>query len=167
MPGKMSPTDFARASFRPERPVSFCPTSDTGWASDCSKDVTWQDDTTFSDAKTAFQDLFSHKKDQFHALQHVVAAETNLVKKSLIVSVVGLAGAFVLACFCWLIINATMGIALDRADVPLWLTMLILLGINAIGITICVKAVKESYRHISLMPIIRAATGEAGKSQKE
>ena len=167
MPGKMSPSDFARASFRPERPVSFCPTSDTGWVSDCSKDVSIHDDPTFSETKAAIENMFAHKRDQFDSFKTVLGAETALVKKSFIITSVGLAGVFVLACFCWLIINAAIGIGLDRAGTPLWGTTLILLAINGVGIAVCAKAVKESYRHVSFMPIPQALTGHAGKSQKE
>lgn len=167
MPGKMSPSDFAKASFRPERPVSFCPTSDTGWVSDCSKDVSIHDDPTFSETKTAVKNMFSHKRDQFDSLKTVLGAETALVKKSFVISAIGLVGAFVLICFCWLIINAAIGIGLDRAGMPLLGTTIILLVMNGIGLLFCVKAVLESYKHISLMPILNAVTGNAGKSQKE
>lgn len=159
--------DFSTASFRPHGPVSLGPTRDSGWVLACVTEPSAYEDTTLSDTIDAFKEMFSAKRTQWTALSEVVAAETALAKKSLIVTCVGLGGAFVLSCICWVIINAAIGVALDRAGLHLLVTTLILLALNGAIIAICVKAVLEGYKRITVMPIWRAITGQAGVDQSQ
>lgn len=154
--------DFTQASFRPHGPVSLRPTRDTGWALACVPEHSTAEDTTFHEAFEAYKHLFSAKKAQLAALSDVVSSETALVKKSAIVTAIGLGGAFVLSCICWIIINAAIGVALDRSGLHLAFTTLILLAMNGILIAFFAKMVLDTYRHISIRPVWKALTGHAG-----
>ena len=159
--------DFTNASFRPHGPVSFRPTRDTDWAYACIHDHSDLEDTTFREAFDAYKDVVTIKKAQLAALSDVVNSETLLLKKSALVTAIGLGGAFVLSCICWIVINAAIGVALDRADVHLGLTTLALLALNGVMIAFFVRMVLTSYKHVTIGPLMSALLGEAGVTGPE
>ena len=159
--------NFRTAHYRPERPVSFSPLRDSGWAYLRSEHKTQEDDTTYGEVFVALEKLVAQKKQQSLALADVVSHEAAIVKKAVFVAV---AGAVLASGFClvlWAIINVFAGIALDRAGLHLALNALILLATNGVLLALCLLCLKQTYPHITFMPIVRLLTGSASRAARK
>ena len=158
--------DLRTAHYRPERPVSFSPLRESGWAYLRSEEKSLDDDTTYGEVFVSLEKLFAQKKQQTIALADVVSHEAVVVKKAIFVAV---AGAILASGFClvlWAIINVFAGIALDRAGVHLALNAVILLVSNGLLLSLCLVGLKQTYPHITLMPIVRTIMGSTAKAAR-
>ena len=158
--------NFRTAHYRPERPVSFSPLRDSGWAYLRSEHKTQEDDTTYGEVFVALEKLVAQKKQQSLALADVVSHEADIVKKSVFVAVAGAVLASGLCLVLWAIINIFAGIALDRAGLHLGLNALILLVTNGGLLGLCLLCLKQTYPYITLMPIVRILMGSAGRAAR-
>ena len=124
--------DFQQATYSPETENLYCPTSPSGRADACMQEKDLQDDTTIEETVQAFKDAYAQKHAEWLSLADVVAAETNLVKKSVVVTGFAAGAAAVFACFCWLIINVAIALTLHQSGLHYLLTCSILLVICSI-----------------------------------
>lgn len=139
-----------------------CPSSDTGRAEDCSQTKDEYDDTSITETIASIKIAFAQKQKEFFALSDVVAAETELVKKSFLVTAMSTLAAFTCACFCWLIVNVAIGIALYFSDLGLLWICAVLLLINLLLAGFALKVAKDAYQHLTLMPTFEALVGQVG-----
>lgn len=158
--------NLRNAHYRPERPVSFSPLRDSGWAYLGSEHKTLDDDTTYSEVFVALEKLIAKKKQQSLALADVVSHEADIVKKAVFVAVAGAVLASGLSLVLWIIINIFAGVALDRAGVHLALNALILLATNGVLLGLCLLGLKQTYPHITLMPIVRTLMGSSARAAR-
>ncbi|WP_414827807.1 hypothetical protein [Alteromonas sp. H39] len=152
--------DFQQAQFSPETENLYCPTSQTGRADACMQEKSLQDDTTLNETLQAFKDAYAQKHAELLSLADVVAAESQLVKKSVIVTGFAAGAAAVFACFCWLIFNGALAITLHHSGVHYLINCGILLAINAVMAIVAFAVAKDAYKHISLMPAFHALRGQ-------
>lgn len=146
-----STPDFQQATFSPETENLYCPTSVTGRVDACS-----QDDTTLNETLTTFKDAYRYKYAECLRLADVVAAETTLVKKSLLVTGLAAGAVAVFACFCWLIINVAIALTLNEAGAHYLVSCGVLLTLNSALALYTFAIAKDAFRHITLMPVFHA-----------
>ncbi len=140
----------------------YCPTSETGRASDCKEDTSIYDDASITRTIEAAKNAFELKKQEFEAVGEVIAAETALVKKSTVITVVSLAAAFIFSCFSWIVINITLAIGLVDAGMHYLTSGAVLLLLNMSVVIFALYVAKNTYKRISLRPVIEAIRGHAG-----
>ena len=151
----------------PSNDDTYCPTSDTGRAADCSEENHYEDDASLDEAISAFQWAILQKQEEFFVLGDVVAAEVNVAKKSIIVTGLSTLAAFVFACFCWLIINIFMVVGLHHAGVHFAIIAAVALCLNGACAYFAFRIAKQTYRYISLMPALHALLGGAGIKREQ
>lgn len=144
-----------------------CPASETGRAEACSDEKDEYDDASFEETIASVKHALAHKQAEFFALTDVVAAETGLVKKSLIVTAISTLAAFTFACCCWLVVNIALGTALFKLGLGLLAISGIILIVNLVLAGVALKIAKDAYRHITLMPMFEAMVGHAGLKRDE
>ncbi len=152
--------DFQQAAFSPETENLYCPTSHTGRADACLQEKTLQDDTTLDQTIQAFKDAYAQKHAEWLDLADVVAAESQLVKKSAIVTGFAAGAAAMFGCFCWIIINITVALAMHEAGIHYLITCTTLLIINGVLAATAFAVAKDAYKHITLMPAFHALRGQ-------
>ncbi len=139
-----------------------CPSSESGRADDCSENKDEYDDASLSDTIESVKNAFAHKQKEFFALSDVVAAESDLVKKSFVVTAMSTLAAFTFACCCWLVVNMAIGIVLYKFGVGLLPISGVVLAINLALALFALKVAKDAYRHLTLMPTFEAMVGQVG-----
>jgi len=154
--------NFLQASFSPETENMYCPISPTGRAGACKEDKDYQDEATIREAYQSVKDALHQKEAQLVALADVVGAETNLVKKSVVVTGIALLATFTFACCCWLIINVTLAVGLAKADWHYVTIGLTLLAINGTMAAAGLNVAQDGYKRISFRPALNALQGMAG-----
>ncbi|QJR82309.1 hypothetical protein CA267_016910 [Alteromonas pelagimontana] len=153
---------FHNAAYGSNETNPYCPASDTGRADSCADEKRPDDDATFKETLNAFKNVYAQKKAEVEALSEVMAAETELVKKSLVVTALSLLASFTFACCCWLVINVALGIALHHAGLHFAWSSLVLIIINGCLAAFAFTVAKNAYKHLTFMPIVRAFIGKAG-----
>ena len=141
---KQDPASFTdRASYDPEqtREIDEHPPED-------------ESDPSLDDLITNAQWVIFQKQQELTALADLSAAEVNIAKRSIIVTGIATLAAFVFACFCWLIANIGIALALHHYGVHNGLTALIVFVIN-LGLAVgAFMIARQSYAYITLMPAI-------------
>ncbi|GGW90054.1 hypothetical protein [Alteromonas halophila] len=144
-----------------------CPASDTGRAESCSEDKDQYDDASLDETIAAVKAALAHKQHEFFALSDVVAAETALVKKSLLVTAISTMAAFTFACCCWLAVNAALGVLLFHAGLGMLAISAALFVLNGLFAVFALHVARGAYRHITLMPMFQAMVGHAGLKRED
>ena len=145
----------------------YNPESSADRVGSCPDEKSLEDDATLRETIDALKMALAQKQQEFLALSDVVAAETSLVKKSLVVTALSTLAAFVFACFGWLVLNWAMAISLMDADFHYGFITLIVFVVN-IALSICAfKVAKDAYRHLTLMPVFRTLCGQIGFRKTE
>ena len=144
-----------------------CPASETGRAEACSDDKDEYDDASISETIESVKSALAHKQSEFFALTDVVAAETDLVKKSFIVTAMSTLAAFTFACCCWLVINVALGTALFKLGMGILGISGIIFVLNLVLAGFALKIAKDAYSYITLMPMFEAMVGQAGLKRDE
>ena len=146
-----------RAAYGPDIRDPYCASSDSGHAEACRQDAT-DDAPSVKELLSAVEDAAQQKKQEWLTLADVVAAQTQVVKKSILVTVLATLAAFTFCCCAWLALNAALVIGLNQTGAPLILTIGLSAGINLILAYGGFRIAKSAYEHISFMDILRVVT---------
>ncbi|MCW8090284.1 hypothetical protein [Alteromonas sp. ASW11-130] len=139
----------------------YCPSSETGRASDCREEKSLYDEASITRTIEVAKNAFELKKKEFAAVGEVVAAETELVKKSTIVTIASLAAAFIFSCFSWIALNIILALGLVDLGVHYLLSGTIVFLLNVSVVIFALVVAKNTYKRISLRPIFEALFGNA------
>ncbi|MCW8108254.1 hypothetical protein OPS25_07080 [Alteromonas ponticola] len=140
----------------------YCPASKTGRASDCSEETSLYDEASLSRTIEVAKNAFALKKQELEAVGEVVAAETELFKKSAIITVASLAAAFIFTCFSWIALNVLLALGLVDLGLHYLVAVAIVLGLNIGVVVFALVIANHTYKRVSLRPIFEALLGKAG-----
>ena len=107
-----------------------------------------------------FKDAYAQKHAEWLDLADVVAAESQLVKKSAIVTGFAAGAAAMFGCFCWLIVNIAGALVMHHLGIHYLITCAALLVVNGVFSAIAFAIAKDAYKHITLMPAFHALRGQ-------
>ncbi|NMH61227.1 hypothetical protein [Alteromonas ponticola] len=139
-----------------------CPASDTGRASDCNEETSIYDEASIARTIEVAKNAFELKKQELQAVGEVVAAETELLKKSTVITVASLVTAFVFSCFSWIAINVLLGMGLVDLGLHYLLSGAIVFALNVSVVIFALIVAHNMTKRISLRPIFEALLGKAG-----
>lgn len=136
----------------------FGATTDCGRAEAREEQPTDPGSPTFQEVLQAAQEAFSYKKEEIWSTIDVAAAHTNLVKKSLLVTILATLAAFTLSCCTWLILNAALVISLHNTGMSLLIIVAACGLLNGALALVCYRIARDAYRCMNFMPLIKSLT---------
>ncbi|MEG3768348.1 hypothetical protein [Alteromonas sp. 14N.309.X.WAT.G.H12] len=139
------------------------PASDTGRA-----DSDYGQEPSLEEVLQSAKFAFGQKQSEVAALSEWIGCEVKLAQKSLIIMSLATLGAFVFACFCWLVINLAIAIGFHKAGLHFSLIALITFMLNLVAAFGAFSLARNAYQHVTLMPTLRVILAQFGiKAQNE
>ncbi|MBU2977174.1 phage holin family protein [Alteromonas sp. C1M14] len=133
------------------------PASDSGRA-----DTSYEHEPSIEEVVESAKFAFGQKQSEIASLSEWVGAEVKLAQKSLIIMSLATLGAFVFACFCWLVINLAITTGLHKAGLHFGVIALITFALNLAAAFGAFIVARSAYRHVTLMPALRAVLAQVG-----
>lgn len=139
------------------------PASDTGRANS-----DYEQEPSIEEVLESAKFAFGQKQSEVAALSEWIGCEVSLAQKSLIIMSLATLGAFVFACFCWLVINLTIAIGLHKIGLHFSVIALVTFVLNLAAAFGAFRVARNAYQYVTLMPTLRVVLAQFGiKAQNE